>query len=84
MKPPPPDRPSGQLGLVSIDGVPVVLTTAGVNIDVVNRQPLAALPDEAADPEDDDNGEGEVLNEEALDVVETAADGADGYVELCV
>lgn len=82
MEPPLPDRHGRNLSLVSVDLVPVVLATAGIDIDVLDAQPAAALPDETADPEDDDDGEGEVLDEEALDIVEAATGRADGYVEL--
>lgn len=82
MEPPPPSGHSRQLGAVRIDRVPVVHATARVDIDLVSAEPARALPDEAADPEDDDDGEGEVLHEETLGVVEAAAGGADGYVEL--
>lgn len=82
MEPPLPSRHGLKLSLVSVDLVPVVLATAGIDIDVLDAQPAAALPDEAADPEDDDDGQGEVLDEEALDVVKAATGRADGYVEL--
>lgn len=59
-----------------------MLATARINIDLVNAKPARALPDESADPKDDDNGKGKVLHEESLDRVEAAAGRADGHVEL--
>jgi len=72
----------GQARAVLVDGVPVELAAARVQVDLVGAQPAGALPEEAADPEDDDDGEGEVRLEEALHVVVAASDGADGDVEL--
>lgn len=72
----------GQARAVLVDGVPVELAAARVQVDLVGAQPAGALPEEAADPEDDDDGEGEVRLEEALHVVVAAADGADGDVQL--
>ena len=65
-----------------MDSVPVELAAAGVEVDLVGAQPAGALPEDAADPEDDDDGHGEVRLEEALGVVEAALDGTDGDVEL--
>lgn len=71
-----------ELGTVLVDLVPGELAAASVDIDLVSAEPTAALPDETADPEDDDDRESEVRLEEALGIVEAATDGADGSVEL--
>lgn len=55
-----PGGPSGNLGAVSVDLLPVVLTSASVNIDLVNRQPTLTLPEVANSPEGKDNGESQV------------------------
>lgn len=65
-----------------VDGIPVQFAAARVNIYVPRPKPPLALPDETADPEGDDDGEGEVRLEEALDVVVAAPGGADGDEEL--
>lgn len=77
-----PRRHSRQLGAVYVDGVPVQLAAASVDIDLVRAQPAGALPQEAADPEGNDDGEGKVRLEEALDIVESTTDGADGDEKL--
>jgi hypothetical protein len=77
-----PRRHRRQAGAVLVDGVPVELAAARVEVDLVGAEPAAALPQEAADPEDNDDGQGQVRFEEALDIVVAAADGADGDVEL--
>ena len=82
MHDPPPRRHRSQLGAVLIDRVPIEVSPSGIQVDISGAQPAAAFPQEAADPEDDDDGQGQVRLEEALHVVVTAADGADGNVEL--
>lgn len=77
--------PGGHLSellAVLVDLVPGELAAASVNIDLVGAEPTCSLPDETTDPEDDDDGKGEVRLEEALDIVEAAADGADGDEKL--
>lgn len=71
-----------QLGAVGVDGVPVELAAADVDVDVARAQPGLALPGEADEPEEDDDGEREVRFEEALGVIEPALRGTDGDVEL--
>jgi hypothetical protein len=77
-----PGRHGSQLGAVGVDVVPVELAAARVEVDLLRAEPASALPQEATDPEDNDDGQGEVGLEEALCVVEAATGGADGHVEL--
>lgn len=72
----------GQLGAVLVDVVPRELATASIEINLVNGEPAGALPDEAADPEDDDDGKGQVGLEEALGRVDIGTNGGNGNVEL--
>lgn len=53
--------PSGQgrdLGAVCVDLVPWELAATSVDVDLGGAQPTLALPEPAADPEDDDDGQG--------------------------
>ena len=77
-----PRRHSRQRGAVCVNLVPVKLAAASIDINVIRPQPTGALPDEATDPEDNDDGKGKVRLEEALDVVEAASDRADGDIKL--
>jgi len=65
------ERHGGQLAAVGVDLVPRQLA-----------QPALALPQPAAEPEDEHDGQGQVGHEEALGRVEAASDGGDGDVEL--
>ena len=67
---------------VGIDLIPVELTTAGVDVHLVCSEPTGALPEVADDPEEDDDGEGEVGLEEALGVTEGAVGVGERGVEL--
>lgn len=80
----PPLGPRSNFGTVSVDGIPVKLTTARVDIHLVDAEPASALPGEADDPEDDDAEQGKLALEEALDSVGTrlANGGGNGSVEL--
>lgn len=82
MESPLPRRHGGQLGAVGVDPVPVELAASRVDVDVARAQPPFALPGEADEPEEDDDGEGEVRLEEARGVVVAASWWADGDVEL--
>lgn len=82
MEGPLPRRHSRQLGAVGVDPVPVELAASRVDVDVARAQPPFALPGEADEPEEDDDGEGEVRLEEARGVVVAASWWADGDVEL--
>lgn len=82
MHDPLPRRHSRQLGAVLVDGVPVELAAVEVDVDVARAQPRLALPGEADEPEEHDDGEGEVRLEEARGVVEAALGRADGDIEL--
>ena len=76
-----PGRHLSELGAVLVDLVPRKLAAASVDIDLISTEPTSALPDEATDPEDDDDGESEISLEETLGIVEAATDGADGSVQ---
>ena len=67
---------------MGVDGLPVVLTTSGIDIHVSELDPSLALPDPADNVEEDDDGEGKVSLEEVLGRGETATDGGDGDEEL--
>lgn len=73
---------SRQLSAVLVDGIPVELAAARVDVDLVKAEPAGALPEEAADPEEDDNGESEVRLEKALGIVDAAFRRSDGYEKL--
>jgi len=79
-----PFRHGVDLGLVLVDLVPRQFAAVCVDVDLTRAQPALALPDEAADPEGDDDGERQVRLEEALSIIETfLACGTDGGIELC-
>jgi hypothetical protein len=78
-----PSRPSGNLGTVSIDLLPVMLTETSVKVNLVNGKPLGSLPEVTDDPEDKDDGNSKASHEEVLGVtVSLLEGGADGDVEL--
>ena len=77
-----PGGPSGNLGTVGVDGLPVELTTATVDIHLVGAEPAGTLPGESDDPEEHDDEESKVRREETLSVVQVGAGGSDGVVEL--
>lgn len=83
MESPAPNRPRSNLGAVSIDLIPVMLTETSVEINLVNGEPLRALPDIADNPEDKHDRDGKTSHEEVLSVTVTLLEGrADGDVEL--
>jgi hypothetical protein len=78
-----PGWPSSDLGLVGVDGFPVQVTTTGINIHLLNLEPSLALPEEANDPEEEDDRDGKEVGEESLGIVELiSAWWSDGVVEL--
>ena len=78
-----PSRPASNLGAVSIDLIPVMLTETSVKIDLVNGEPLRSLPEVTDDPEDENDRDGKAGHEEVLGVTVTVLEGrADGDVEL--
>ena len=82
MQQPLPGRHSSQPSLLGIDLRPVDRPAARIDVDLVDAEPPLALPEVAADPEEEDDGECEVDLEETFDVIEAAVDGADCDVEL--
>lgn len=84
MNNPLPSRHSSQLGAVRIDLVPGQLASAGIDVDLVEPEPPSSLPEKPADPEEHDDGQGQVGLEEALYRVEATFYGAYGDVELLV
>lgn len=71
-----------KLAPVSVDAVPVMLTTTSVEVNLAKVQPTLSLPDVAKDVEDNDNGEGQVGLEERLGITDGAVQVGDGSVEL--
>tara|TARA_R110002060_G_scaffold69811_1_gene78420 strand:- start:471 stop:830 length:360 start_codon:yes stop_codon:yes gene_type:complete len=67
---------------MGVDGLPVVLTTSGIDIHVSELDPSLALPDPADNVEEDDHRESKVSLEEVLGRGETTADRGDGDEEL--
>lgn len=82
MEPPLQGRHGSLLRAVGVDLVPRELAAARVDVDVGNLDPALALPDVAADVEEDDDGQRQVLLEEALGVVDAAGSRGDGGEEL--
>jgi hypothetical protein len=80
----PPGGPGSDLCAVSVDGLPVELTTTGVDIHLGSAEPASALPEEADDPEEHDDGDGEEGHEETLSVVDLILTGrVESSVESC-
>lgn len=79
-----PCGPGRNLSTIRVDGVPVELTASSVNIHLVCAQPATSLPEVADDPEEEDDGKGEVQLEEALSSVRAglADRSSNGGVEL--
>ena len=79
-----PRRHLGQLRAILVNLIPRQLAPAGIQIDLVNREPAGAFPEESADPKDDDDGEAKVRFEEPFGVVElvVVASGGDRDEEL--
>lgn len=78
-----PSRPGSNLGAVSVDLIPVMLTETSVKIDLVDGEPLRSLPEVTDDPEDENDGDGETSHEEVVGITVTFLGGrADGDIEL--
>lgn len=71
-----------KLTTVSVDAIPVMLTTTSIEINLAKLQPTLPLPDVTKDVEDNDNGEGQVGLKERLGVADGAVEVGDGSVEL--
>jgi len=82
MENPLPRRHGSEFGAVLVDLVPRQLTTARVDVDLVNLQPAGTLPEEATDPEENNDWESKVRFEEALNRVVSSSDWADGDEKL--
>jgi hypothetical protein len=78
----PPHGPGSDHFAMRVDLVPVELTATGVDINLVSAEPTSTLPDEATDPEEDDDGDSKHELEEALSSVESTSGGSDGNEEL--
>lgn len=59
-----PCRHSSKGCALSVDLVPVKLTEAGIDINVLSSQERLALPNPADEPEEEDDGCGQILHEE--------------------
>lgn len=78
-----PGRPGCDLAPVGIDGIPVMLTAAGVEVDLVEFDPALALPDVSDNPKEEDDREGEIGLEKAFGVIEIAGEWrSDGNEKL--
>jgi hypothetical protein len=77
-----PRGPRLDLLALPVNGVPVEFTTAGVNVHLRGAKPSLALPEVAADPEERDDEEGEVVLEEGLGGTNAHTNRRDGSVEL--
>jgi hypothetical protein len=53
-----PSRICGNFCLVSIDSLPINLTTPGVNINIADSEPTRLLPEITADEEEDNDWKG--------------------------
>ena len=78
-----PSRTVGKLRTVSIDGVPIMLTTTSIQIDLTDLPPTLSLPDISDDVEEDDDRQGQVGLEEALSGTKRSIDVGNSGVELC-
>lgn len=81
---PPPSGVRCNLGTIGVDALPVELTSADVDINLVSAEPASTLPGEANEPEHDDDGESETRREETLGSVEAglANRSSDGRINL--
>lgn len=61
-----PGRQGSKCCALCVDLVPVKLTEAGVDINVLGSQERLALPKPANDPETEDDGSRQILLEEVL------------------
>lgn len=61
-----PGRQGSESCALCVDLVPVKLTEAGVDVNVLGSQERLALPEPANDPETEDDGSSQVLLEEVL------------------
>lgn len=78
-----PHRVAGDLASVGIDCLPVMLTTAGVEVDLVDADEALSLPDVPNGPEEEDDRERKIGLEEALGVVQVAREWrSNGHEEL--
>lgn len=78
-----PRRLGRQLRASPVDELPVRNPTTSVDIDLFSLQPSLALPEVAADPEEEHHGESEVGLEEAFSVTDAVdAEREESGVEL--
>ena len=78
-----PGRTVGKLRTVSIDGVPVMLTTTNIQVNLTDLSPTLSLPDISDDVEENHNRHGQVGLEEALSRTERSIDVCHSGIELC-
>lgn len=79
-----PGRPCGNLGTVGVNLVPVMLTSASIDVNLVDGEPAGSLPEPADSPEKEHDRKCKVRLEEALNRTHTRLTGAgnNGSVEL--
>lgn len=78
-----PERPGCPFRLELVDGFPIVLSAASVDIDLLESEPTLSLPQITATPEEKHDRQGQVRLEESVCIVELGCTGrSDGDVEL--
>ena len=77
-----PRRPCLHFLALTVDEIPVQLTTAGIDIHLSGPEPSGALPEVSSNPEDRDDKESEVSLEEVLGGTDALADRGNSSVKL--
>ena len=77
-----PCRPGLHLLTLTVNEIPVELTTAGIDVHLCGPEPTSALPEITADPESKDDEEGKVRPKEILSGTDALANGRDSSIEL--
>ena len=78
-----PGRAVGKLRTVSIDGVPIMLTTTSIQINLTDLPPSLSLPDISDNVEQNYNRHSQIGLEEALSGTERSIDVSHSGIELC-
>ncbi len=72
---PPEETVLGNLGPLSVDTHPIDLTTAGIDIDLIESEPAGPLPEITADPEEGHNEDGKIRLEETFSGTDAGSNG---------
>ena len=78
-----PGRTIGKLRTISIDGVPIMLTTTSIQVNLTDLSPTLSLPDISDNVEQNHNRHSQVGLEEALSGTERSIDVSHSSIELC-